>query len=113
MTVLERFKLELSNKQYYTDAEYSIFLQENELSVDDNYNKATMQRNLLLSVVDVLETLSNDTDLMRKMDAKDFASTSEAIKYLRERISDIKQRIASISTGAEETSNVRLFFTRR
>ncbi|MBE6066203.1 MAG: hypothetical protein E7211_00665 [Clostridium lundense] len=114
MTVLERFKLELSNKQYYTDEEYQVFLQENELSPSDNYAKATMQRNLLLSVVEVLETLANDTDLMRKIDAKDFASTSEASKYLKERINDIKQKIAAIPTGEEENiSNVKLFFTRR
>ena len=29
MTNLERLKLELSNKEYYTDDEYNIFLSEN------------------------------------------------------------------------------------
>ncbi|NMM65547.1 hypothetical protein HBE96_23500 [Clostridium sp. P21] len=114
MTVLERFKLELSNKGYYTNEEYSVFLQENGLSVEDNYDKKIMQRNLLLSVVDVLETLANDVDLMRKIDATDIQSTSEAIKWIRQRISDVKQKISTIpeSTEDEEYSNIHLLFTR-
>lgn len=115
MTILERFKLELSNKEYYTDDEYKVFLQENDLSYSDNYDKKTMQRNLLLSVIDVLETLSNDTDLMRKIDAKEIQSTTEAIKWLRMRIDDIKQKIAIIPVegGTEQRTNIHLLFTRK
>lgn len=114
MTVLERFKLELSNKDYYTDAEYSIFLQENNIDPNTTYVKATMQKNLLLSVMDTLETLANDVDLMRKIDSTDIGSTSEAIKWIRQRIEDIKQKILSIPTDNEEesVSNIRLLFTK-
>ncbi len=44
MTVLERLKLELSNKEYFTDQEYTTFLQENNLTATDNYDKTTMQK---------------------------------------------------------------------
>ncbi|OFI05259.1 hypothetical protein CLOACE_18770 [Clostridium acetireducens DSM 10703] len=115
MTILERFKLELSNKEYYSDDEYKVFLQENELNATDTYDKKTMQRNLLLSIVNVLETLCNDTDLMRKIDAKDIQSTTEAVKWLRMRIEDIKQKISTIPNDEEEEeySNIKLLFTRR
>ena len=41
MTNLERLKLELSNKSYYTDEEYSVFLNENNLVPTDTYDKTT------------------------------------------------------------------------
>ena len=118
ITILERLKLELSNKDYYTDAEYSVFLEENNLAgddiIDDTYDKKTMQRNLLLTVVDVLETLANDVDLMRKIDVTDIQNTSEAIEWLRKRINDVKQKISTIPIeGEEEHSNIHLMFTRR
>lgn len=47
MTVLERLKLELNNKEYLTDAEYIQFLTENNLISTDAYDKATMQRSFV------------------------------------------------------------------
>jgi hypothetical protein len=35
MTVFERLKLELANKEYLTDNEYKVFLEENDLSATD------------------------------------------------------------------------------
>lgn len=114
MTTLERLKIELNNRDYFTDEKYSIFLEENNLTATGEYNKATMQRNLLITIVDILEAVSNDIDLMRKVsdDTTGF-STSEAYKMIRERISDIKTRIAAIPTGQENNySNVSLLFTK-
>ena len=113
MLVLDRFKLELSNKDYYTDTEYTVFLQENNLMATIEYDKSTMQRNLLFSVVDVFQTLANDVDLMRKIDITDISSTGEAIKWVRQRIEDIKVKIATVEVeGAEDFTNVRILFTR-
>jgi chaperonin cofactor prefoldin len=109
MTVLERLKLELANKEYFSDAEYTTFLQENNLNANDTYNKSTMQRDLLYTVVDILEAVANDVDLMRKVETE-FATTSEAIKYLNDRIERIKNRIATIPESDEEYSNVALLF---
>ena len=51
MTNLERLKLELSNKSYYTDNEYNVFLNENNLIPTDTYNKDNNEIDLLKTVV--------------------------------------------------------------
>lgn len=112
MKVLDRLKLELSNRQYFKDTEYTVFLSENNLDSDMEYDKATMQRNLLLTVLAVLESLSNDVDMMRKLDNKDIMSVSEAYKYLEQQKENIKKRIASIPVEDDSYSNVSLLFTR-
>ena len=38
MTNLERLNLELSNKPYFSNTEYAIFLDENGLTATDNYD---------------------------------------------------------------------------
>jgi DNA-binding Lrp family transcriptional regulator len=114
MTNLERLKLELSNKEYYTDTEYSVFLEENNLVATETYSKSTNKINLLETVINVLETLSNDVDMMRKIDSKEITSIDQAYKYLAERITAIKTKILEIQESQEENySNIRpLFFTR-
>lgn len=104
MTVLERLKLELSNKTYFTDSEYSTFLAENQLSPTDNYNKATMQKSLLYTVVDILEAVSNNVDLLRKVETE-FETTDAAYKHLQSRIADLKKRISTIPDAEPENNS--------
>lgn len=47
MQTLDRLKKELSNQQYFTDEQYIQFLAEN------TYTKEEMQKQLLLTVLDV------------------------------------------------------------
>lgn len=114
MTVIDRLKIELNNKDYFEDSTYTMYLQENTLTATDVYNKSTMQRNLLLTVVDILEAVSNDVDLMRKVeDSTTGLSTSEAYKMLQTRIQDIKERIATIPIDSDDDySNISLLFTK-
>lgn len=112
MTVFERLKLELANKEYLTDNEYKVFLEENDLSATDTYSKDTMQKSLLLTVVDILEVVSNDVDIMRRVETE-FTTTSDAYKHLQERIQNIKDRIAGIPDEEEEYSPFSLMFTRK
>ncbi len=114
MTNLERLKLELSNKQYYTDAEYTVFLQENNLESTSKYHKELNQINLLETVISILETLANDVDLMRKIDSKDIISVDQASKYLSTRIQAIKSKIIEIQESQNESiGNINMmFFTR-
>ena len=112
MNNLERLKLELSNKEYYTDTEYTVFLQENELQATDVYTKANYKQ-LLFTVIQILETLCNDTDLMRKIDSKEIESIDQAFKFLRLRIQDIKNKISTLPTEGQQHSNIKLMFTRR
>ena len=64
MQVLNRLKMELSNQEYFTDEQYIQFLTENNLSPTEEYDKPTMQKQLLFTVIDVLEAVTNDIDLM-------------------------------------------------
>lgn len=114
MTNIERLKLELSNKEYYTNEEYGVFLEENNLESDTLYSKENNQIKLLNAVIAVLETLSNDVDMMRKIDAKDITSIDQASKYLYMRINAIKAKTIEIEEAKEENQgNIRpIFFTK-
>ena len=112
MTVLERLKLELANKEYMTDTEYIVFIKENNLDETTTYDKATMQKELLLTVLDILEVVSNDVDIMRKVETE-FSTTSDAYKYLEKRIAQIKDRIASLPIEEDEYSPFSLLYTRK
>lgn len=111
MQNLERLKLELANKEYLTDDEYIVFLTENSLSPTTTYDKSTMQKQLLLTVLDILEVVSNDVDIMRKVETE-FTTTSDAYKYLEKRIAQVKDRIASLPIEEEEYSPFSLMYTR-
>lgn len=112
MTVIERLNLELSNKEYFTSTEYTQFLIENNLTPSDTYNKITMQKPLLFTVVDILEAVANDVDIMRRVETE-FTTTGEAYKYLTNRIQNIKDKIASIPDAEEEYSPFSLMYTSR
>ena len=107
MTNLERLKLELNHKPYFTDEEYSVFLDENNLLPLDLYVKDSAQSKLLYTVIDILEAVSNDIDLMRRIESE-FATTSEIANYLEQRIEKIKYRIYAIPSN--ENSAATLLF---
>lgn len=104
ITTLDRLKIELNNKEYYTDDILSIYLEENNLSPQNPYNKSTMQKQLLLTVYDILQSLSNDIDLFRSV-VTEFTTTGQAYTYLQKRLGDIERKILSIpdSAGATES----------
>lgn len=101
--VLERLKIELNNKEYYSDDVLSMYLEENNLSPTLLYEKSTMQKQLLQTVYDILQSLSNNIDLFRSV-TTEFATTSQAYKYLQQRMNDIEVRILAIPDGTEKTS---------
>lgn len=114
MDILTRLKLELGNKEYFTDKEYKQFLQENnfDITILPTYDKSTMQKDLLYTAIDILEAVSNDVDIMRKVETE-FSTTSDAYKHLQNRIQQIKDRIASIPVPEEEYSPFSLMYTRK
>lgn len=112
MTNLERLKLELSNKSYYTDDEYNVFLNENNLIPADTYSKNNNEIDLLKTVVNILETLSNDVDLMRKIDSKDITSIDQASLYLSKRITSIENKILDLEEKKNGNSNTTILFYR-
>ena len=111
MTNLERLKLELNHKKYYKDNEYQVFLEENNLVPTGNYVKADNEINLLKTVVAVLETLANDTDLMRKIDDKNILSVDQAYKFLEKRIYRINNKIIELQEEQQGVNtNIRPIF---
>ena len=113
MQVLDRLRFELSNKKYFDDVDYISILEENDLDSSVEYIKATMQKQLLYTVVDILEAVSNDVDNMRRIEVE-FETTEAAFKYLQARIQDIKKRIATIPDPVDPEANsmFSLMFTR-
>ena len=111
MQVLERLKMELSNQEYFSDEQYIQFLTENELTPTDEYNKADMQKQLLYTVFDILEAVSNDIDIMRSIETE-FSNEGSAYKYIADRIQQVKDKIASIPEPEDDYSCFSLMYTR-
>lgn len=111
MKVLQRLKMELSNQEYFTDEQYIQFLVENDLTYTDEYVKADMQKNLLYTVLDVLEAVTNDIDLMTGI-STEFNDIGQAYQFLEARIQQVKDKIASIPEPEEDYSCFSLMYTR-
>lgn len=77
--------MELSNQEYFTDEQYIQFLTENSLSPTDEYDKPAMQKQLLFTVIDVLEAVTNDIDLMTGI-STEFSDIGQAYQFLEARI---------------------------
>ena len=111
MQVLQRLKMELSNQQYFSDEQYIQFLAENSLVPTDEYDKPTMQKNLLYTVLDVLEAVTNDIDLMTGI-STEFSNIGQAYEFLEARIQQVKDKIASIPDPEEDYTCFSLMYTR-
>lgn len=111
MKVLDRLKMELSNQQYFSDEQYIQFLTENSLTQTDEYDKSTMQKSLLFTVVDVLEAVTNDIDLMTGI-STEFSNIGQAYEFLEARIQQVKDKIAAIPDENEDYNCFSLMYTR-
>lgn len=110
MKVLDRLKMELSNQQYFSDEQYIQFLTENSLTPTDEYDKSTMQKSLLFTVVDILEAVTNDIDLMTGI-STEFSNIGQAYEFLEARIQQVKDKIAAIPEPEEDYSCFSLMYT--
>ena len=95
ITTLERLKMELNNKDYYPDDTLSIYLSENQLDGTETYTKSIMQKDLLQTVYDILDSLANNIDLFRSIETE-FATTGQAYTYLQKRLDTLESKILSI-----------------
>lgn len=108
ITVLDRLKMELNNKDYYSDDGLTVYLEENNLTATDNYDSTTMKKQLYQSVYDILESLANNIDLFRSVQTE-FSTTSQAYKYLQQRLDDIQNKILSIPDANGEEDSMFTF----
>lgn len=111
MRVYDRLKMELSNQQYLTADQYCQLLFEQGLDPEEEYDKASMQKALLLTEIEVLETIANDIDIMSSF-SSDFANIGQAYEFVEARIINLKDKIASIPIEEEEVSAFSLMYTR-
>lgn len=101
VTNLNRLKIELNQKPYYNDDVLAMYLDENNLDPQAVYNKDTDHKNLLLTVVAVLESVSNSPDIMRSVETE-FSTVSAAAKHLSDRLNALQKKINSIPDIGEE-----------
>ncbi len=95
VTNYERLMMYLNNKQYYSKYEMCIYLSENGLDGSALYNKNTDYRKMHCALLEILESLTNNIDVFRTVETE-FATTSEAYRYLERRIQKLKQKIDEI-----------------
>lgn len=111
MTNLERLKLELAHKDYYTDEEYTVFLEEQNLEPNGEYDKSICQIGLLYTVIAVLETLSNNIDHYRTVQTE-FVTNTQAYEHLKNRIDELYKKIALIPSYEPTVSQItNLYYT--
>jgi hypothetical protein len=111
MKVYDRLLMELSNQQYLSEEQYNQYLIENDLNPTVEYVKADMQKQLLFTVIDILEAVTNDIDVMTGI-STEFSNIGQAYDFLEARIINIKDKIASIPEPEEEYSAFSLMYTR-
>jgi hypothetical protein len=111
MKVLDRLKMELSNQEFFSDEQYIQFLTENDLTPTDEYIKSDMQKQLLYTIIDVLEAVTNDIDLMTGI-STEFSDIGQAYQFLEARIQQVKDKILAIPEPEEDYSCFSLMYTR-
>lgn len=95
ITNLERLKLALGNKQYLTEEQYSILLEENGMEYDAPYNSTSQEKyGLLKTQLDILNTLANNIDMFRSVETE-FSNTTDAYTALFERINKVEKELSS------------------
>lgn len=92
MTNINRLKLELANKQYFTDSEFTVFLDENGLVAEDTYNKSKDNLALLNTVLAILQAMQNNIELYCSLNTE-FLTKGEAYTALTNQIDSLNKRI--------------------
>lgn len=103
MTNLDRLQLELANREYLSEKQFSVILDENGLDAVSEYTAAN-RKPLLQTVLNVFEILANDIDLFRKVESE-FATTGEAFSALTARIQTVKNKISAIDAETGVVAN--------
>lgn len=98
MTILQRLKLELGNREYFPDDQYIALLEENDLNSNIMYRKEAHQTPLLRTAIDVLEACANDTDVMMNI-TTEMGSTSAAYNWLMDRIEYLKDKLKDLKNA--------------
>lgn len=109
MTNLSRLEFELNEKDYFSDKYktqevYAEVLEENNLDPFDIYNKENDQIKMLESVYTILQMLSNNIDMFRRVETE-FATTTAAYQYLQKRLKDLRSEIDRLKLETHYTDS--------
>ena len=105
MTNLSKLEIELNNNKYFGNNTENVLvsiLEDNNLDPYEEYTKANDRVNMLESVFDVLQTLSNDINSFRKVETE-FTTTSAAYEYIQRRLKDIRAEIDRVKLETRYT----------
>lgn len=93
MRNIDRLKMEISDITY-TDEQLTIFLLENGLTSDTDYNPAsnTNKKNILKTALSILEAIANNPQLMKSYKNEDI-SVLEFSQNLQNRIDQLERKI--------------------
>lgn len=112
MNNLERIKFELSGKEYFDNQDNLLIdiLDENGLDAADEYSKENDRIAMLESVYEVMQALSNNVEMFRKVETE-FTTVSAAYQYLQNRLKDIRAEINRIqeenrSNGVDSSGSI-------
>jgi hypothetical protein len=112
MTNLQRLQLEIQQSGF-TDDELSIFLEENSLSPNDEYNPSSNQskRAIYQSALTVLEAIANNPELMASRKFDD-TSVLDFADNLQNRIDQLERKIRQLpsSDTPQDNSNTFMLF---
>ena len=105
MTNLERLKLEIKGIDL-TDDELSIYLAENELNPNDEYNPKdkTTHKNILKTALAILESIANNPQLMKEYKTDDITITQFS-DNLNARIDALDRKIRQIPDNNDITND--------
>ena len=95
MLNIERLNFEMNDKDYFGTSQQNLYeniLNDNNLDPLDEYSKENDRVNMLESVYDILNMLSNDIDKFRRVETE-FVTTSAAYQYLQKRLNDLRAEI--------------------
>ena len=103
MKNIERLKVELNNKQYFSDDIYESILEENGLDAYDDYVKEN-RIDLLETVYTIIQMLANDIDNFRRVETE-FVTTTAAEQYIEKRLASIRGEIDRLKDLEKEAEN--------
>lgn len=111
MTNLERLQMEIKDI-VLTEDEQEVYLQENSLSPDGEYNPQSIinKRNILKTALSILESIANNPTTMKNY-KKDDITISKFSENIQNRIEQLERKIRQMSINDEMSdSNYFMLF---
>jgi hypothetical protein len=111
MTNLERLQMEIKDI-VLTEAEKEVYLQENSLSPDGEYNPQSIinKRNILKTALSILESIANNPTTMKNY-KKDDITISKFSENIQNRIEQLERKTRQMSINDEMSdSNYFMLF---